>query len=593
MNPTRQDYIRWKTRFRSANERNSNLEARRFHNCIERSRQWLQMNDVVLIKADKSKGVVLIKRDSYNHKLLDYIRTTECQHAPDKYMESLQQRVKKFSLTPLARILRLHNSVLQAPKTPRIFAFGKTHKPNCQIRPVIEKCGSPTFALEKQLVKFIQPKIQEYPFAIQNAVQLVEKLNSITLKNNEYMTVMDFKSLFPSIRLPPCFCELRDFLFANIDNAAKYHTSILELADLICYTSFFEFEDDTYLQERGVPMGSPMSSILCELVLRRLESKVIPIFQHQIVLYTRYVDDVFILWKNDCSAPHFLHEINKNPYGLTLALDQESAFNVNFLDLSITCKEGQIWTDIYRKPTYQPIIIPKNSVDPMNFKYAAFHAWIKRAYTHCTSVIDTYKELSYIRATALQHGYRSKEIDGLIDRFQRTKNRQLPPMNQGRKVILNYFPFLHTMIKKVAKNNNLRLLYRRNPTIYRLLRNDKKKENHSYKTGVYSIPLKDRRFNSDLVYVGATMRHLKQRLKEHRYSINKSLDTTVLAAFAKHQDVDIYWDKASIIKATTNKQMLKYLEKLEIYKAHVNTGCINHRDADALSTAWRSFYRST
>ncbi|XP_067129075.1 uncharacterized protein [Centruroides vittatus] len=592
MNTTGQDYIRWKARFSSANERKSNLEARRFHSCIEMSRQWLQMNDIVLIKADKSKGVVLTKRDSYNHKLHEYIRTTECQHAPNKYMESLQQRVKKFSLTPLARILRMHNSVLQAPKTPRIFAFGKTHKPGYQIRPVIEKCGSPTFAIEKQLVKFIRPKIQEYPYAIQNAVQLVEKLNNITLKDKEYMTVMDFKSLFPSIRLPPCFCELRDFLFANIDNATKYHSSILELANLICYTSFFEFEDETYLQERGVPMGSPMSSILCELVLRRLENKVIPFFQHQIILYARYVDDVFILWKNNSSALQFLQEINKNPYGLTLALDQESASNVNFLDLSITCKEGQIWTDVYRKPSYQPIIIPKNSFDPMNFKYAAFHAWIKRAHTHCTSVIDTYKELDYIRTTALQHGYRSKEIDGLIDKFRKAKNRQLPPMNQGRKVILNYFPFLHTMIKKVARNNNMKVLYRRNPTVYRLLRNDKKKENQSFKTGVYSIPLKDRRFNTDLVYVGATMRHLKQRLKEHRYSINKSLDSTVLAAFAKHQDVDVHWDKASIIRATTNKQMLKHLEKLEIYKAHVNTGCINHRDADALSTAWKSFYRN-
>ncbi|XP_067129667.1 uncharacterized protein [Centruroides vittatus] len=207
-------------------------------------------------------------------------------------------------------------------------------------------------------------------------------------------------------------------------------------------------------------------------------------------------------------------------------------------------------------------------------------------------MFDTHRELNYIRTIAVQQGYRISEINALIAKFCNQTKRQPTTMNHGRKVVLNYITFLHTMIKKIAHKNNLRMIYRCNPTMYRILQNDKKKENRNNSTGVYSIPLSDRRFNTDLVYVGATMRLLKQRLKEHKYSITKNLDSAVLAAFAKHQDINVHWDKASIIRTATNKQVLKHIEKLEIYKAHIDKGCINHRDAESLSSTWKYFYHS-
>ncbi|XP_023213881.1 uncharacterized protein LOC111616739, partial [Centruroides sculpturatus] len=196
----------------------------------------------------------------------------------------------------------------------------------------------------------------------------------------------------------------KPFLFASIKNAIKYHKHVLELTDLICHTSFFEFEGKTYLQGWGVPMGSPMSAVLCELVLRKLESNILPSFQNDIIVYARYVDDIFVLRKNNRNTHRFISLINNNPYGLTIELDQESKNSVNFLDLTITCKEGEIKTNIYRKPVYQPIIIPKNSSDPEHIKLAAFRSWITRAYTHCTSIYDTHKELEYIRSIAEQQG---------------------------------------------------------------------------------------------------------------------------------------------------------------------------------------------
>ncbi|XP_067122860.1 uncharacterized protein [Centruroides vittatus] len=205
------------------------------------------------------------------------------------------------------------------------------------------------------------------------------------------MTVMDFKSLYPSIKLPPCFCALKDFLFADVVNSHKYHMHILELADLVCHSSFFKFDEKIYIQGRGVPMGSPMSAVLCEMVLRKLECDILPLFHNNMVIYTRYVDDIFILWADDCNIQHFIDIINHNPYDLTVELNQQCEFLVNFMDLSIACKEGKIRTSVYRIPVYHPLVIPSNSIDPGQFKMATFCSWIRRAYTHCSSIQDTLK----------------------------------------------------------------------------------------------------------------------------------------------------------------------------------------------------------
>ncbi|XP_067143380.1 uncharacterized protein [Centruroides vittatus] len=319
-----------------------------------------------------------------------------------------------------------------------------------------------------------------------------------------------------------------------------------------------------------------------------LECNILPSFQEDIVFYTRYVDDIFIIWSNDHNTRRFLNTINNNPYGLTLELDQESDFRVNFLDLTITCRDGAIQTNIFRKPVYQPSIIPRNSIDPDQFKLAALRAWVKRAYTHCSNICDIYKELEYVRSIATQFGYQRNVVNQLITSMQRRK--QQPHRTEQRKtVVMDYIPFINKIVRKVSKERNLRIVYRRNPTVYCPLRNDKRKEKPNELTGVYSIPIRNQRFKSDLVYIGATLRSLQQRIKEHKQSVNRTIDSTVLAAFAKQQEMTVHWDSASIIKATRSKQAVRHMEKLEIYRAQLTSHCINHRDADGLSSAWKSF----
>ncbi|XP_023216718.1 uncharacterized protein LOC111619267 [Centruroides sculpturatus] len=146
------------------------------------------------------------------------------------------------------------------------------------------------------------------------------------------------------------------------------------MANLVCCEPFFGFEGQTYKQNRGVPMGSPISGLLCELVVRKIEEKVVHSFRKDIVYFKRYVDDIFILWKSNRGISNFIERINDNKDGLNLKLEQKSSVVIHFLDINITFKKGHLSTNVYTKPTHSPFYIPAQSSDPFRYKLAAFRA---------------------------------------------------------------------------------------------------------------------------------------------------------------------------------------------------------------------------
>eukprot|EP00061_Rhincodon_typus_P003833 g21078.t1 len=70
--------------------------------------------------------------------------------------------------------------------------------------------------------------------------------------------------------------------------------NMLKLLDL-CLSTHFTFNGQIYEQINGTPMGSPISGLIAEAVMQRLESMALP--QIQPKLWIRYVDDTFMIIK--------------------------------------------------------------------------------------------------------------------------------------------------------------------------------------------------------------------------------------------------------------------------------------------------------
>ncbi|XP_067131219.1 uncharacterized protein [Centruroides vittatus] len=232
--------------------------------------------------------------------------------------------------------------------------------------------------------------------------------------------------------------------------------------------------------------------------------------------------------------------MNSNNHGLMLKLEQLSTTEVHFLDISVTFKEGSLSTKVYIKPTHDPLYIPTTSNDPPLIKY-------------------------YI-----------------------TPNKKKPKGNANGEITkFTYREGLSTIMKEIAKCKNAKLIYKRAPTIYSALRNDKDSTKADECSGVYKIPYENDQLDLNKEYIGVTNRGLNKRLKEHMYDISKGHCTTTLSKMAQTEGSVINWNEAKVIQQVRSPSLALTMEKFEIYKSGTTGRCLNYKDATNLPTAWK------
>ncbi|XP_023237766.1 uncharacterized protein LOC111636698 [Centruroides sculpturatus] len=447
------------------------------------------MNDLVMTKADKTRHLVVMKRHTFDKELHAYIKKTECEIVDDKIIGSLDRRVKKLERSSLAAVLpflkKCHNPSSGAP---RLFAFAKMHKTGNELRPVVEKCRGPTFILEKRLHEYLSSQLDDDRLVAKDPLVVVKEVQNISLMEDEVATVLDYESMYPSVMIESCVEALLNFMYNNNPQLLSYTQDLEELASLVCHQSCFTFCGRIYRQKRGVPMGSPLSGILCELVVRRLERGVVRNFKEDVIHFVRYVDDIFILWKNNSRIHEFLNRINNNKDGLRLKLEQKSSLNVHFLDINIKFMGDHLSTSVYIKPTHTPLYIPAQSMDPYRYKMAAFQTLIRRAYLYCDRIGDRNKEIDSILQVAQTLGYKKRTIVGLLKKYERIKERKSLNTAPNRRLKFIYNNNLNSIMKEVANRKQARIVLKRAPNLYKILRNDNDRIKTEEKPGVYKVP---------------------------------------------------------------------------------------------------------
>jgi len=78
-------------------------------------------------------------------------------------------------------------------------------------------------------------------------------------------------------------------------------TQDMRIAQTLVEQNYFRFRDTTYIQNEGLAMGAPTSSILSKVYLQYMENKTIYelLIKHKVEGYFRYVDDILVMYKDD------------------------------------------------------------------------------------------------------------------------------------------------------------------------------------------------------------------------------------------------------------------------------------------------------
>ncbi|BHF64994.1 hypothetical protein SprV_0200800300 [Sparganum proliferum] len=109
------------------------------------------------------------------------------------------------------------------------------------------------------------------------------------------------------------------------------HAQVIQLLKF-CLKTYFSFDGTIYEQVKGMPMGSPISRLIAEAVLQRLESLVSR--HHRPKFWARYVDDSFVVIERD-QVLTFKKHLNATFPDIQFTMKEEENNQLAFLDVLV------------------------------------------------------------------------------------------------------------------------------------------------------------------------------------------------------------------------------------------------------------------
>jgi hypothetical protein len=183
------------------------------------------------------------------------------------------------------------------------------------------------------------------------------------------------KGLYVNIPIEETLSIIISKLLENNDRPTTQQ--IITLAKAVLTQNYFTFQNKIYQPDKGISMGSPISSIIAEIFLQHFEDKYIKqlLYTKNVVLYTRYIDDILIIYDTQKIRVHhstITMHINQIHENIILNPTYEHNTNINYLDLTIAWKPTRLEIDIFCKLTTTDTTISFCSNHTIQHKMAAF-----------------------------------------------------------------------------------------------------------------------------------------------------------------------------------------------------------------------------
>ena len=229
----------------------------------------------------------------------------------------------------------------------------KIHKLSIPLRPILSSVNHYSYRIAKFFTPFLTP-ISTSSLVIKDSFSFVQELLSIDINSDGVvMASFDVTSLFTNIPVDETIEIISDQIFANcmyLEGSLTIHQTSISC----CKNCHFTFNGRIYQQTDGVAMGSRFGPLFANIFmsfhgkswLHNSPSAFKPL------LYRRYVDDCFVLFKSFDLVPLFLNYPNHQHPNISFTSKLEKDSKLPFLDIEISRSNGKFSTSVYRKPTF-------------------------------------------------------------------------------------------------------------------------------------------------------------------------------------------------------------------------------------------------
>ncbi|XP_023212297.1 ubiquitin carboxyl-terminal hydrolase 31-like [Centruroides sculpturatus] len=186
------------------------------------------------------------------------------------------------------------------------------------------------------------------------------------------------------------------------------------------YPSIPVFEASVYVQKQGVPMVSPLSAVLAELIMREVERRIFnsPLVISYPSLYLRYVNDILIIWENtEEEFIKFVQQLSSIYPTISFTWEKEQEESITFLDLCIQkLVEGPQFA-VHHKSNVLPYIIAADAFRPLQYVNATIAALIRRALLLPSMQLATKIELDIVRVAVSLAGFMHDKYEHVLHRI--------------------------------------------------------------------------------------------------------------------------------------------------------------------------------
>ena len=427
---------------RFINDAQNKCESRQ-NQLVHKTLSNLSKNSLIKVcKMDKGNGVVVLNKTDYFNKLdkivLDKNRfeeinynlnshsTKNCKLAPWIIQENKVIYYCRNYIKHLVDQKTYYKIYPRGSQPGKLYGVVKTHKDNYPMRPVLSAVNTPEYNLAKWLEKQIKGCLHD-TFSVSSSTEFANKISKVKIKDPNIFASLDIKSLYTQVPLKEVTEDILTTIYDTNSNSifkgTKITKNILRKILHLCSQSIFLYKEKVYKQIDGVAMGSPLAPILANWFITSKENsqlksdnKIKPLF------YVRYVDDIFVLMKNNNDLNNFYHEMNTLHPNLQFTLERSNNNKLPFLDTEVKQLSNRLQTSVYRKPTDTNLIMQYTSICPKTWKLGLIDFYLNRALNISSNFVVFKEELTKITNLLLKNQYPIKLIQTKINKFLEAYN---------------------------------------------------------------------------------------------------------------------------------------------------------------------------
>ena len=274
---------RLKTKVRNACDKYSRLKTPyKYRNIIKN----LQTNqNIVILKQDKGRGVVIMNRDKYMDKCIDILNTEQFKKLNKDSTSTLENKVQRLVRKIKSKIpVQLYSKIYPTGSQPaKFYGTAKVHKvpeggslDQLPLRPIVANTSSATYHLAKYLAKLLSPLCTS-EYTIQSTADFIKKIKEEKVPEGFQLVSFDVKSLFTSVPLEDTIEIILHRIYDNNEICTEISRDEMKSLLILCTKNvIFSFNNNIYIQTDGVAMGSPLGPVLAGICMVELEREIIP-----------------------------------------------------------------------------------------------------------------------------------------------------------------------------------------------------------------------------------------------------------------------------------------------------------------------------